>query len=232
MPEHAPTLGPTRATIKPTPALTVHPRSLPTPPERPFTGVPSAHGVPAAARATTTVDQPLQPSSAPTNPSASLYRPKWSSPSPWTKLHIAGGAGLTSLVFARPPAHGDRATRWATGRFLARRSPLTSSEAPRAVWLSSTAVSRPEHVPLMSPTTYARGQPYFDHHRRRSTPRRDRQKPPDLTRPSTRPLPPLVSRATVFYPYGYYSGEEGAQVKKGKRQRAIWKCQWLWWIVS
>jgi hypothetical protein len=52
----APTPAPTP--IKPTEALTVHPRSLSTPPERKFTGDRSAHGVPAAARDPTTIDQP------------------------------------------------------------------------------------------------------------------------------------------------------------------------------
>jgi hypothetical protein len=42
-------LVPVPAPIKPTPALTVHPRSLSTPPERKFTGDRSAHGVPVAA---------------------------------------------------------------------------------------------------------------------------------------------------------------------------------------
>jgi hypothetical protein len=49
---------PVTAPIKPTPALTVHPRSLSTPPERKFTGDRSAHGVPAAARDPTTIDRP------------------------------------------------------------------------------------------------------------------------------------------------------------------------------
>jgi hypothetical protein len=49
---------PAPAPIKLTPALTVHPRSLSTPPERKFTGDRSAHGVPAAARDPTTVDRP------------------------------------------------------------------------------------------------------------------------------------------------------------------------------
>jgi hypothetical protein len=43
--------------IKSTPALTVHPSSLSTPPERKFTGDRSAHGVPAAARDPTTIDR-------------------------------------------------------------------------------------------------------------------------------------------------------------------------------
>jgi hypothetical protein len=48
------------------------PHSLSTLPERQFTGDHSAHGVPAAARALATVNRPFQPSSTPTNPSASL----------------------------------------------------------------------------------------------------------------------------------------------------------------
>jgi hypothetical protein len=59
-PEHAPALDPTPAPapIKPTEALTVHPRSLSTLSERKFTGDRSAHGVPAAARGPTTLDRP------------------------------------------------------------------------------------------------------------------------------------------------------------------------------
>jgi hypothetical protein len=53
-----PTPTPTPAPIKPTEALTVHPRSLSTLPERKFTGDRSAHGVPVAARDPTTVDRP------------------------------------------------------------------------------------------------------------------------------------------------------------------------------
>jgi hypothetical protein len=215
-PTPTPTPKPTPATIKPTPALTVHPRSLPTLPERKFTIDRSAHGVPAAAQAPATVVQPLQPSTTPANPSASLTGPPWSSLSPWTKLHIAGGAGLTSQDFARPLTNEDRATQWATGRFLAHRSPLTSCEAPCAVWLSSTAVCRPEHASPSSPTACARSQPYSGHHRRRSTPRRDRQELPDLTQPSTGPLLPPVSHATTFPLCGYCSGEEGVRVKREK----------------
>jgi hypothetical protein len=68
----------------------------------------------------------------------------------------------------------------------------------------------------MSPTACARGQPYSGHHHRRSAPRRDRQDLPDLTQPSTGPLPPPVSRATLFPLYGHYSGGEGARDKKEK----------------
>jgi hypothetical protein len=235
MPEHTSVLGPARAAprhatldpaptpapIKPTPALTVHLRSLSAPPKRKFTGVRSAHGVPAVARAPTTMERPLKPSSTQSKPSASLPGAQWSSPGPQTEHHIAGGAGLTLPDFVRPPAHVDQATRWATCWFLAHRSPLTSSEAPRAIWLNSTAVSRPEHASPTSPTACARGQPYSGHHRRQSTPRRDRQKPPNLTRPSIGPLLPPVSRATAFSLCGYCSSEEGVRVKRGKIQGGI-----------
>jgi hypothetical protein len=121
-PEHAPALGPTRATprrvnpaptpaaIKPTPASTVRPRALPTLPEHKFTGVCPGNGVPAAARAPTTVDRPLQPSSTPSDPSASFPGAQLRSPNPQTKHHHTRGARLTSPDFVRPPAHGDRAT--------------------------------------------------------------------------------------------------------------------------
>jgi hypothetical protein len=171
-PDPVPT--PTPVPIKPTTTLTVHPHSLSAPPKRKFTGARSAHGVPTAARAPTTVDWPLQPSSTPSNPSASLPGAQWSSPSPWTEHHITGGAGLTSPGFVRPPAHVDRATRWAALRFLAHIALVTSRGAPRAIWLNSTVVSRLEHASPTSLTTCARGQPYSDHHRRWSAPRRDR----------------------------------------------------------
>jgi hypothetical protein len=229
--EHAPALSPARprhatpdpaptpmpVPIKPIEALTVRPRSLSAPPKCKIAGVRSAHGVPAAVWAPTTVDRPLRPTSTPSNPSASLPGAQWSSPSPQTEHHITGGARLTSPDFIRPSSHVDWAARWATLRFLAPTSPLTSGEAPRALWLSSTAVSRPEHSSPTSPIAYARGQPYSGHHRRRSAPWRDRQEPPDLIRPSTGPLLQPVSRATTFHPCGYCSGEEGARVKKGKK---------------
>jgi hypothetical protein len=212
---------PVPAPIKPTPALTVHPRSLSTLPERKFTGDRSAHGVPVAARAPATVDRPLQSSATPSKPSASLPRAKWSSPSPWTEHYLTGGAGLTSSNFVRPPARVDRATWWAALRFLAYTAIVTSREAPRAVWLNSTVVNRSEHASSTSPSACACGQPYSDHHLRWSAPRRDRQKPLDLTWPSTGPLLPPVSCVTAFSLCGYYSGEEGARVKRGNSQRGI-----------
>jgi hypothetical protein len=137
-----------------------------------------------------------------------------------------------SSTFVRPSSNVDRAARWATLRFLMPTTPLISSEAPCAVWLNSTTVGRPEHASPTSPTACARGQPYSGHHRRRSAPRRDRQKPSDLTQPSTGPLPPLVSCAIAFSLCGYCSGEEGVRVKKEKKPGGYWKCQWLWWIVT
>jgi hypothetical protein len=124
---------PAPATIKTTPALTVHLRSLPTHPEHEFTGIRPAHGVPAAARALATVDQPLQPSSAPTHPSASFPGAQWSSPNPQTEHHLTGGAGLTPPDFNRPPSHVNCTTQYAILRFLAPRSSLTSIGASRAI---------------------------------------------------------------------------------------------------
>jgi hypothetical protein len=103
-------VNPAPAAIKPTPASTVCPRSLLTPPERKFTGVCSAYGVPAAARAPATVDRPPQPSSTLSDPSANFLRAQWSSPSLQTEYHPTGDAGLTPPDFNRPPSHVDRAT--------------------------------------------------------------------------------------------------------------------------
>jgi hypothetical protein len=63
------------APIKPAEASTVRPSSLPTSPERKITGVCPAHGVPAAARAPTTVDRPTEPFLAPSDPGERLYVP-------------------------------------------------------------------------------------------------------------------------------------------------------------
>jgi hypothetical protein len=100
-PDTAPT--PSSAPIKPTPALTVHPRSLSTPPKRKFTGDRSAHGVPAAAQAPATVDRLLQPSSTSTNPSASLPEPLNQTP-PRQRCRI-DVAGLNPTVGACRPSY-------------------------------------------------------------------------------------------------------------------------------
>jgi hypothetical protein len=72
---------PAPAPIKPAKASTVCPRSLSTSPERKITSVCPAHGVPAAARAPTTVDRPTEPFPAPSDPRERLYVPRWSSQS-------------------------------------------------------------------------------------------------------------------------------------------------------
>ena len=79
-------------------------------------------------------------------------------------------------------------------------------------------MSRPAHAPPTSPTACARGQPYSDHHHRRSAPRHDRQEHPDLTQPSTGPPSPPVSRATLFPLCGHCYGGEGAWVERKKSQ--------------
>jgi hypothetical protein len=119
MPEHAPALGlarPRRATpdpaptptptpIKPAKALTVHPRSLSAPPKHKIVGVRSAHGVPAAARAPTTMDRPLRPTSIQSHPSTSFVKlPK---PSDQALLHRRcriDVAGLHPTVVTRRPS--------------------------------------------------------------------------------------------------------------------------------
>jgi hypothetical protein len=75
-PTPTPTPTPTPAPIKPTEALTVHPRSLSTPLERKFTSDRSTHGVPAAARDPTTVDWPPKPFPNPSDPRDSPCVPR------------------------------------------------------------------------------------------------------------------------------------------------------------
>jgi hypothetical protein len=67
--------------IKPAKAAAVRPRALSTSPEHEITGVCPAHGVPAAARAPATIDQPAEPFPASANPWERLYVPRWSSQS-------------------------------------------------------------------------------------------------------------------------------------------------------
>ena len=62
--------------IKPAKDSTVRPRSLSTSPEHKITGVCPAHGMPAAARAPTTVDRPTEPLPAPSDPRERLYVPQ------------------------------------------------------------------------------------------------------------------------------------------------------------
>jgi hypothetical protein len=88
--------------IKATPVLTVHPRSLSTPPERKFTGDRSAHGVPAAARDPTTVDRSPYPFSAQSDPRDSLYGPRRSSLP--RRRHRINVAGLHPTAVARRPS--------------------------------------------------------------------------------------------------------------------------------
>jgi hypothetical protein len=67
---------PTPSLIKAILASTVHPRASLTQPELKFAGVCLVSKVPAAARATATVDQPNQPLPAPFDPRDSLYGPR------------------------------------------------------------------------------------------------------------------------------------------------------------
>jgi hypothetical protein len=64
------------APIKPAKASTVRPRSLSTSLERKITGICPAHGVPAVARAPTTVDRPTEPFPALSDPRGRLCVPR------------------------------------------------------------------------------------------------------------------------------------------------------------
>jgi hypothetical protein len=114
------------------------------------------------------------------------------------KLYLTGDTGSTSPDFTRSPAYVDRAPRWVFLRFLAWVDSLALREAPCALGLNPTAVSRPEHTPPTSPTACARGPTDFGHHRQRVVPRRDRKDFPELTPPFAGPPSPPVSRAALF----------------------------------
>jgi hypothetical protein len=78
-------------------------------------------------------------------------------------------------------------------------------------------VSRLEHTLPTSPTAYARGQPYYGHHRQRSAPRRDRQDLLDLTQPFTGP--PSLAAGKPRHPFSFprlLLQGEGARVERKK----------------
>jgi hypothetical protein len=119
-------------------------------------------------------------------------------PEPGIELYLAGDTGSTSPDFTRPPAYVDRAPRWVFLRFLAWVDSLAPREAPCALGLNSTSVSRPEHAPPTSPPACARDPTDSGHHRRRAVPRRDRKDFSELTPPFAGPPSPPVSRAVLF----------------------------------
>jgi hypothetical protein len=119
-------------------------------------------------------------------------------PEPGIELYHAGDTGSTPPDFTRSLAYVDQAPRWVFLRFLARVDFLALCEAPCALGLNPTAVSRPEHMPPTSPTACARGPTDSGHHRRRAIPRRDRKDFPELTPSFAGPPLPLVSRAALF----------------------------------
>jgi hypothetical protein len=97
------------------------------------------------------------------------------------ELYLAGDIGSTSPDFTRSSAYVDRAPQWVFIRFLALVDSLAPREAPCALGLNPTAVSRPEHTPPTSPTACAHGPTNSGHHRWRAVPRRDREDFPELT---------------------------------------------------
>jgi hypothetical protein len=78
---HSLTPTPAPASIKATPASTVHPRASLIQPEHKFVGVCPKSKVLVAVQATATVDQPNQPLPVPSDPQVSFYGPRWSSQS-------------------------------------------------------------------------------------------------------------------------------------------------------
>jgi hypothetical protein len=141
--------------------------------------------------ATLAIPRPVRPSREPLRVSVKL-------PEPGIELYLARDTGSTSPDFTRSPMYMDRAPRWVFLRFLARVDSLAPREAPCALGLNPTTVSRPEHTPPTSPPAYARGPTESGHHRRRVVPRRDRKDFPELTPPFAGPLSPPVSRAALF----------------------------------
>jgi hypothetical protein len=230
-PEHAQALGPARPrqatpdlAPSPTPmpikqpeAVTILPCTPSAPPEHEFAGVLSMHGVPSAARA-----RPLWTSHSgppPSNPAPQLaslephrasraLKPSATSPEApdcHCRLQLtvaARGPNCTVSHFQIPCTHGTIDFSWSSSSPLIK--PYHHEQAGAA--------------PPTSPTACARGQPSSGHHYRRSAPRRDRQRPPNLARPFAGPLPSPVSRATAFSLLGYFSGEEGVRVREGKDQ--------------
>jgi hypothetical protein len=134
----------------------------------------------------------------PVQPSRESLRVSMKLPEPGIKLYLAGDTGSTSSNFTRSPVYVDRAPRWVFLRFLARVDSLAPHEAPCALGLNPTVVSRPEHTPPTSPPACARGPLDSGHHRRRAVPRRDRKDFPELTPPFAEPPSPPVSRAALF----------------------------------
>jgi hypothetical protein len=181
--------------IKQPKASAVPPRALSVLPEPKFTGLRLEHTAPPpaiTAWASATAASSLQPLPSRACHSVSFASSPWSFPSPWTRQTFTGDPRSSSPDFGRPRPHVDRAIRWAILKYLAHTSSLTSGEAPWPVQLNCTALVRPNSSPPTSSPAYARGPTYSDHHRRRSVPRRDRQRPPDLARPLTRATSPPV----------------------------------------
>jgi hypothetical protein len=147
------------------------------------------------------------------------------------KLYLTGDTGSTSQDFTRLPVYVDRAPRWVFLWFLARVASFVPREAPGALGLNSTAVSRPERTPLTSQPAYACGMIDSGHHRRRAVPRRDRQDLPELTLPFVGPPSSIVSRAALFTSAVTISKRGGILGRKKKKPRGFLNSQRLMWIV-
>jgi hypothetical protein len=164
--------------------------------------------------------------------SVSFASGPWGFPSARTRQNFIGDPRSSSPDFGRPRPRVDRAIRWAILKFLARIPSLISGKDLWPVQSDYGAVSRPDSSPSTSSPACARGPTYSDLHRRRSVPRRDRQRPSDLTRPLTGATsppvsPPPFSSAAVTVPLG-----EGSWVRFRKTLGGFLQSHRLRWIVN
>jgi hypothetical protein len=220
--------------IKQPKASAIHPRALSVLPEPKFTGLRLEHAAPPPAK--------------PPDP-----RPPW--PAPSRHFQAAPVARLASPVAREAfqvlgpgrasPETQDR-PRWTSVTAPTRRpSNLVShSQIPRAhvfldLWWSSLNRSielyclvRPDSSPPTSSPACVRGPTYSYHHRRWSTPRRDRKRPPDLARPFTGATSPPVSPSALFFRRGHCSIRGGLQVQFGKTLGDFLQSRRLRWIVN
>jgi hypothetical protein len=126
-------------------------------------------------------------------------------------------------VAGHHPTAGVRrpSPRWVFLWFLERVDSLAPHEAPCALGLNSTVVSKPEHTPPMSSPACARGPTDSGHHRQQAVPQHDRKDFPELTPPFAEPPSPPVSRAALFTSAVTVSKGGGTSGRKEKKS-GVW----------
>jgi hypothetical protein len=144
---------------------------------------------------------------------------------------FTGEADSPSPDFGRPPPRVGRGIRWATLKFLAPLSFLTSGEALWPVHLDNRAVSRPDSSPPTSISACACGPADSDHSRRRPAHRRDHQDLPYILDHLTGAVSPPVSPSAPFFLRGHCSIREGPLVRFCKTLGGFLQSLRLMWIV-